>query len=266
MNYILSMLQTQDRELLMETGRLISFDGGQALCKAYDPVDEVFFPTSGVISAVIDLKDGAQVETALIGCRGALGSGVVFGQKYHIAGGVGRLRGEAWAVQAPTLRDLSARNAPLREALLRYQQYILAQVQQTAACSTRHVLRQRLASWLLRAQHTAESDQVFITQDAIGLVLGVQRASISGTASELAEAGAIEYRRGQISIVNAHVLRQCACECHEAVAEWRRRLLSPSDGGAHHSTGDQAPLGRLPSTTDQGDLPGPVSGLCAPDR
>lgn len=255
MNYILSMLQTQDRELLMETGRLISFDGGQALCKAYDPVDEVFFPTSGVISAVIDLKDGAQVETALIGCRGALGSGVVFGQKYHIAGGVGRLRGEAWAVQASTLRDLSARNASSREALFRYQQYILAQVQQTAACSARHVLRQRLASWLLRARHTTESDQVFITQDAIGLALGVQRASISGAANELEEAGAIEYRRGRIAIVDADALRQCACECHEVVAEWRQRLLLPADGVAHHSSSKQTSPALLPSTTpEHGDL------------
>ena len=89
MNHILSALNSEDRQALTSAGRRMTFRGGQPLFKARDPIADVLFPISGVISAVVILKDGDEVETALVGCRGVAGSCVAFSTLWNPAGSKG---------------------------------------------------------------------------------------------------------------------------------------------------------------------------------
>jgi CRP-like cAMP-binding protein len=62
-------------------------------------------------------------------------------------------------------------NAPLRVLLLRYNEAVLAQVMQTAACNGRHTLEQRLSRWLLMCQDRVEADELPLTQELLATML-----------------------------------------------------------------------------------------------
>jgi hypothetical protein len=68
------------------------------------------------------------------------------------------------------------------------------------------------------------SDNFLLTQIDLAGMVGSTRSSISTAASTLANAGAIEYRRGHIHVLRSDVLRNYACECH-------KRLAVPIDEG-----------------------------------
>jgi len=231
-NHILSVLNPDERRALTRAGRDIEFHPGEILCEAGAPAGQIVFPQSGLISLVVELEGGDQVETALVGCRGALGAAAVFDPQPHFATAVARMRGRACVIPREKVAEAAQRNVRLRALLLRFQQFVLAQAQQVAACNARHALRERLASWLLRARFTTESDELLITHDELRLGLGVQRATVSVAAGELAAAGAIETRRGHIAIVDVHKLAGEACACHLTLMERREQLLPVSDGVA----------------------------------
>jgi len=70
------------------------------------------------------------------------------------------------------------------------------------------------------------SDNLVLTQEFVGQMLGVRRTSVTLVASTLQQAGLIKYRRGHIHIVDVDGLRDAACECYEAVKSHSDRLLN----------------------------------------
>jgi len=56
-----------------------------------------------------------------------------------------------------------------------------------------------------------------LTQEFLAMMLGVQRAGVSITASLLQKAGLIQYKRGEVRIINRSGLEEAACECYGAM-------------------------------------------------
>ena len=56
-------------------------------------------------------------------------------------------------------------------------------------------------------------------------MLGVRRAGVSVAANNLKQAGAIDYRRGNVIVVDRQRLEQTSCECYEAVKQEYDRYL-----------------------------------------
>jgi len=225
-NYILSTVGPDETRELTRASRHITFSHGDILGHDHTPIRDLFFPSSGMVSIVVELEDGECVETAMVGYRGVLGSAAAFGGDEHVGTGFGQIPGEGWLVPRARAIALCERNGAFRHLLFRQEQYMLAQAQQTAACNGRHMLSRRLASWLLRARAITGSDQLGLTQEYLAHMLGVQRATVSVAAAALADTGAIDYRRGRVQIRDADLLGAHACECHRALAERRTRLFS----------------------------------------
>lgn len=70
--------------------------------------------------------------------------------------------------------------------------------------------------------------EMVMTQELLGSLLGVRRESITQAASRLQDLGYIRYRRGHISVTNAEGLRGCACECYAVVKTEMARLSAGS--------------------------------------
>jgi hypothetical protein len=49
-------------------------------------------------------------------------------------------------------------SATLQSLLIRHEQVVYAQAQQSAACNAMHTIEERLSRWLLRARDLAQSD------------------------------------------------------------------------------------------------------------
>jgi hypothetical protein len=74
--------------------------------------------------------------------------------------------------------------AELRSMIGRHEQLVIAQSQQPSACNAVHNIHQRLARSLLRLRDAAGSDKLLVTQDMMSQMLGVQRTSITLSASK----------------------------------------------------------------------------------
>ena len=60
-------------------------------------------------------------------------------------------------------------------------------------------------------------DSFQLTHEALSLMLGVRRSSVTVAAGRLSSAGLIEYHRGQVTITNRDGLEKRSCECYRAI-------------------------------------------------
>jgi CRP-like cAMP-binding protein len=113
----------------------------------------------------------------------------------------------------------------LLSLLIRHEQTVYAQAQQSAACFATHTVQARLSRWLLRARDLSASEELNFTQEYLGEMLGVRRSSVTIVAHTLQEAGLIRYSRGKIKILNPEGLKDSACECYETVKLHYEKML-----------------------------------------
>lgn len=69
------------------------------------------------------------------------------------------------------------------------------------------------------------ADEFPLTQEFLGRMLGVTRASVNEVARDLQAAEAIDYTRGRITIRNGGELEARSCECYGVVRREFDRLL-----------------------------------------
>ncbi len=227
-NAILLALPAKDLAALTERLKPMTLDLGQMLGENGAPIEQVVFPTAGLISVVTELSSGERIEAALIGRSGVLGASVAFGAKIHINTSFVQMAGSALVMRASDFAELFRQRVWIRALLFKNEEYLLAQSQQSVACNARHQIAMRLATWLIRSRDAAEQTSLQMTQEFLAQMLGVQRASVSLVAAELQEEGLIRYRRGHIEIVNEKKLIERACECCQAVRMQYRRLFDGS--------------------------------------
>ena len=224
-NHLLASLPRLDFEALRPHLRLVELRHETVLFDAGDEIDRVYFPHTGVISLVVNLASGETIETGMIGRDSLLGGSSALDGKVSLNKAIVQIAGAASALELDHLRSLADVSVAFRTTLIRHEQLILVQAQQSAACNITHTMEARLARWLMRCRDLMDSDELALTQEFIGQMLGVRRPSVSITAGALQEAGFIRYSRGHIQILDVEGLRAAACECYETVRSQSERLL-----------------------------------------
>jgi CRP-like cAMP-binding protein len=187
------------------------------------PIDAVYFPDAGMISLVSRLEDGAQVEVGVVGREGMVGISLLAGIETSFVDSMVQMPGRGRRMSAAAFRHEVETSAPFRQAMLRYNDAMHAQVTQTAACNGRHDLEPRLCRWLLMCHDRADGDELPLTQDFIAMMLGVHRPSVTVAAGILQRAGLIRYGRGSVTVLDRQSLEQAACECYANV---QRRFVA----------------------------------------
>jgi CRP-like cAMP-binding protein len=199
---------------------------GATVFEVGQPIENALFLQSGGISLVVPMQDGQMVEAAIVGNDSVLGGAAALGGEIALTKALVQIGGNASAVDIKTIRQLAGESDEFRASLVRHEQGILAQAQQSAACNVTHPVEARLARWLLRSRDVTGSSMLPLTQEFIAEMLGVRRTSVSVAAYMLQEAGFIRYRRGHIQILDGEGLRATACECYGAVKAQHERLFA----------------------------------------
>ena len=110
-------------------------------------------------------------------------------------------------------------SAALRRELFLFTHLLMIQIAQTAACNRFHVVKQRMARWLLMARDRVNSNEFRITQEFLALMLGVRRSRVNEAAGSLQEGKLIGYRRGTVTILDQKGLEKAACGCYKTVKD-----------------------------------------------
>jgi CRP-like cAMP-binding protein len=143
-------------------------------------------------TCVVELASGEMIEAAMIGREGVVGGLAALDSKIAIRRAIVQMVGAASVVGADFVRHLAERSVDFRTTLIKHEQVLLAQSQQSAACNAAHTIEARLSRWLLRCRDSAGSEELSLTQELIAQMLGVRRTSVSIVANTLQQAGLIK--------------------------------------------------------------------------
>ena len=216
-NRLLLALPSSDLRQLVPKLERVFCEREQVLIDADSPLDHIFFPDSGVVSAVAVYADGSVIEMATIGREGCTGVQAVFGAKISSARFFVQIPGSAAKMSRPAFTRAMESIPSFRNLMYAYVHAFLEQVMVSAACNGAHSLKERLARWLLMMRDRSDGDELPITQDLLAEMLGVQRPTITNAAKELELAGLIERGRRQVTILHRRGLTQVSCECYQLV-------------------------------------------------
>jgi CRP-like cAMP-binding protein len=225
-NRLLASLIPADLELLKPHLKRVDLVNEVVLFEPGATIDRVYFPHSGIISLVVELSGGQAIEAAMIGCDSMLGATSALDGQVSLNKAIVQLPGSGETLDVANFREVAEKSPALRTTLLRHEQVLFVQAQQSAVCNASHAVEARLARWLLRSRDLSGSDTLLLTQDFLAQMLGVQRSSVSPAANTLQSAGLIHYSRGRIEIVDLPGLRRAACECYGTVKAHYDRLLN----------------------------------------
>jgi CRP-like cAMP-binding protein len=223
-NMLLARVTAADMDIIARDLREVEMQHGDVIGDSYQRIETVYFPHSGILSFVVELKDGEAIETGMVGHDGVFGAAQALDDKVCLNKVVIQVPGIASLIDADRLKSLANSMPEFRGLLIKYDLFFTAQAQQTAACNAVHHVHARICKWLLR-MHELVGDQLPLTQDFLGQMMGVRRSTVSSVAIELQKAGMISYSRGQIHIENIERVRENACECHEALGSHYDRIF-----------------------------------------
>ena len=221
-NRLLELLDKSDFERLANHLEPVVFDYKKRLYEANRPIEWVYFPTSGVVSVVITMKNGSAAEVGTIGNEGMVGLPLLFGEEMTPASAYVQVPGNGLRLRASVLADELRRSSALREMMLRYVHAVLNQVALTAACNALHSTEQRCCRWFLMTHDRVQSDTFLLTQEFLGMMLGVQRTGVTVAATKLRKRGAIDYQRGEVTILKRHEVEEAPANA----TRWRSANLT----------------------------------------
>jgi CRP-like cAMP-binding protein len=191
------------------------------------PIRHVYFPETGVLSVLQQMRNGSSVAVNLVGSDGMVGLGVYLGALTYPMEAICQAPGTFLRMGSAEFQAEVARNAPLLKVLHGYTQAVLEIRGQIIGCERFHAVESRAARWMLEMDDRVAQDEFTMTHEFLALMLGVRRQSVSAVASDLSRRGLIVYRRGFIEIVDRTGLAGVACECYEFIRDEYARLVGP---------------------------------------
>ena len=224
-NRLLELLTAEDYKLLRRHLEPASLDYRRPLYEANEVIEFVYFVESGVASLVNTMSDGRAAEVGTIGNEGMVGLPVVLGDFRAPTNVYVQVPGAALRMSAKAFATELQRSRSLRTLMLHYAHAFFNQVTQSAACTHFHTLEQRCCRWVLMTRERMPSDEFLLTQEFLGMMLGVQRTSVTLAMSKLQHDNLLRYTRGHVTILDQGGLEKRACECYEMTKNEFDRLL-----------------------------------------
>ncbi|HKC81805.1 MAG TPA: Crp/Fnr family transcriptional regulator, partial [Gemmatimonadaceae bacterium] len=225
-NNLLSKLPASELAALLELSTHVQCDLRDVLSATRQRIKNVYFPLTGMISLVTELKDGTSLESMTVGCEGFAGLPLFHGVTSTVTMSMCQIEGTFVRVPAESFTELLPRMPKLSLLLHRYSQFAHEVVAQTAACNSMHLIEQRCARWLLISSDAVGKTELGLTHDFLSQMLAVRRPGVTVAIGALEKLKLIVHRYGKISILDKKGLEAVACECYRTVKDREQELLS----------------------------------------
>jgi CRP-like cAMP-binding protein len=171
-------------------------------------IDHVYFVESGFASVVANGSDKPSIEVGIIGREGMTGLAIVLGGDRAQHATYIQVAGKGQRMSAARLREVDEQSPAFHRAMLRYARAFLAQTTTTALANGRSKIEERLARWLLMAHDRLGGDELNLTHEFLGLMLGTHRPGVTLALQSLERAGLITTRRGRVTILDRKALQR----------------------------------------------------------
>ena len=218
-NLLLRHLSGRDADRVMNAGKRVCLRLRQKIYDANAEIEAVYFPLTCVLSVVAEMQDGGMIEVGTIGNEGVSAIPLVLGSTTSANHSYCQVPGDAISISPALFADLARKISEFRPALDRYLQAYINLLGQLAACNRLHSLYERCARWILMTQDRVKSDEIALTQEFLGMMLGSRRSGVTIAASTLRAAGFIRYAQGVITILDRPGLEDASCECYALAQE-----------------------------------------------
>jgi CRP-like cAMP-binding protein len=225
-NHLLAALPAHEYARLLPRLERESLPLGWALYESGGKLQHLYFLTSGIVSLLYVMENGASAEIAVTGNEGAVGIALFMGGESTPSRAVVQAAGAAYRLKASVVKEEFEHGGPLQVLLLRYTQALITQMAQTAVCNRHHSVEQQLCRWLLLSLDRLPSSELMMTQELIANMLGVRREGVTEAAGRLQTEGLIHYSRGHITVLDRPALEKRVCECYAVVKRESDRLLT----------------------------------------
>jgi CRP-like cAMP-binding protein len=225
-NRLLAALSSGDFHRLGLDFQLVRLRAGDVLAEPGDPVQDIWFPETCIVTLTVYMEEGSTAEVGILGFDGMVGYPAAFGDCRALTRAVVQVAGDAFRVRArPVLAAFEA-SSGFRRLMLRYIGALHGEVLQSAACHALHPTELRLARLLLMFQERGRGGAAMpLTHELLAGMLGVQRTTVTAAAGALQREKLIAYRHGMIEILDRAGLEKAACECYHVIRSHCEYLL-----------------------------------------
>jgi CRP-like cAMP-binding protein len=213
-NHLIEALPAKAKARLLSMCELVELKLSDTLYEEGTATRHVYFPVRGFISLVALVDQGSALEVGMVGLEGMVGVHLTLGVNTSPLRALVQGPGDAWRLSAARFRAEYASNTALQRGTAWYVAVLMAQLASSAACARYHLIKPRLARWLLMSQDRAREDHFHVTQEFLSYMLGVRRVGVTAAAVALNDDGLIAYHRGDVTVVDRKGLEAAACSCY----------------------------------------------------
>jgi CRP-like cAMP-binding protein len=224
---LLRALSADDFALLQPHLERVPLEKGKVLISPEKAIRDVVFVESGLGSVIGISPAGEMVEVGLYGFDGLVGMPVVLGTDRSPHELLMQIGGDGWQLPADALRSAMQASQTLRDLLLRYIQFFLVMVAQTAISNAMHTVEERLARWLLMAHDRMADGNVPLTHEYLALMLAVRRPSVTTALHVLEGAHFIRATRGNVQVRDRAAMEEFAGAAYGVPEAEYVRLIGP---------------------------------------
>ena len=232
-NQLIDMLPRKDKLRLLAICEPVDLLLGQVIGESGTVLRHVYFPTGSFVSLITPIDGKTVLEVGLVGREVMVGSQLVLGIEVSPFQSLVQGGGSSWRIATRDFSEELNRSNALQHCLKRYLYVLTVQLANTAACTHFHLIGQRLARWLLMTQDRAESRNFHVTHEALAFMLGVRRVGVTNAAHGLQRRGLIDYRRGEMTVLDRKGLEAEACSCYATNLQSYAQMLGKCGGSSN---------------------------------
>jgi CRP-like cAMP-binding protein len=225
-NHFLNALQPEVIEALRPHIKRVKLQRHQLIVEVDETVAHVILPIDSIVSVIAVMGDGREIESRTIGCESGFGLLHALGSRVALERVVVQVTGDAYQIPVGKLAELSRQHPSLIGAIVAHAQATIVQATQSTACNALHSAEARLSRWLAMTQDRLSGDVVPLTQEHLAVMVGVQRTTVTALALDLQARGIINYRRGNIAILDREALLRGSCECYDIITRASAKILA----------------------------------------
>ncbi len=196
---------------------LVCFEAKRLEADHHLCLNRVIFPTTSVFSLSSESRSGGLAESTLTGNEGLVGLNSLnktpeLAMKYTL-----QTAGFGIVVSADFLQREIEISSSFRRCVLDYSSAIVRYASQTCFCYRYHSVEQQVIKMILLTLRRTGTDEIDMTHERIGLILGIRREAASTAIGHLSHRKLVQQSRSRITVLDTIKLESEACECYNAI-------------------------------------------------